>query len=92
MSSFVGGPWKGDEAEFPADANARRLEEQLVLRDRILGLEAELAELSAGARPSTPSEQLSVEQRLIEMRSSFAYRLGSAITNPRRVTRRLFRR
>jgi hypothetical protein len=83
--------WAGNEEMFPRNSVEGLLEEQLVLRDRIMGLEAQLAELGMGAH-RTPSELLSAEQRIIAMQSSMAWRVGSALTDPRRVLRRVFRR
>lgn len=88
MNDSVAGRWNGDEASPAQPLYPRIFEEQLVLLDRIAGLEAQLGELTRQA-DQTPSELLSAEQRVIEMQSSFAWRLGNALTHPRRVLRRL---
>ena len=91
MSDSVVGGWKGEEALPAQPPYSRIFEEQLVLLDRIAGLEAQLAELRREA-DRTPSEALSAEQLVIQMQSSLAWRLGNALTNPRRVIRRILRR
>jgi hypothetical protein len=83
--------WTGEGAELPKRTDERLLEEQLILRDRIAGLEAQLAELGTGPR-RYPTDILSAEQRIIVMQSSLAWRLGSVLTNPRRLLRHIFRR
>jgi hypothetical protein len=91
VSDSVVDGWKGDEALPALPPYPRIFEEQLVLLDRIAGLEAQVAELRRDA-DRTPSEALSAEQLVIQMQSSFAWRLGNALTDPRRAFRRIFRR
>lgn len=67
------------------------LEHQLELVDRVTSLEAQLAQLTAGAS-LTPSEQLSAEQQLLALRESFPWRVGRIVTLPVRVVGRVFRR
>ena len=86
MSDAKNGAWVGPESTLPADELADR-ERQLALVDRVFGLEAQLAELSA-ENSLTPSERLRTEQRLIEMQGSLAWRLGRAATAPLRVAQR----
>jgi len=66
-------------------------ERQLALVDRILGLEAEVAELSV-ARSLSPGQQLAAEQELARLRSSAELRLGHALTAPARIARRAIER
>lgn len=67
------------------------LENLLQLSDRIMSLEAELAQVSTG-RVLTPTEQLDAEQQLIAMRASLPWRVGRVVTIPLRVVRRMLRR
>lgn len=67
------------------------LENLLKLSDRIMSLEAELAQVSTG-RVLTPTEQLDAEQQLIAMRASLPWRVGRVVTIPLRVVRRMLRR
>jgi hypothetical protein len=83
--------WTAKEARLPEISRLESLERQLEFVDRIVGLEAELSEVSAATRV-IPSEQLAIEHRLIEMQSSLAWRLGNAMTAPCRTARRLLRR
>lgn len=64
-----------------------RLERELTLVDRVIGLEAMVAELSSGTR-LTPSEQLGVEHEIAAMRRSPEWRVARLITLPARVLRR----
>ena len=66
-------------------------EHQLELVDRVKSLEAQLAQLSAGAI-LTPSDQLSAEQQLLALRESLPWRVGRFVTIPVRVIGRLLRR
>ncbi len=91
VSDSGAGAWTGDEAPPSQAPTVREFEEQLALRDRIAALEAQLADLRA-EESRTPTELLSAEQRILAMQSSFAWRLGNALTSPRRVLRRIFRR
>lgn len=74
--------------------NAQRVasaERQLALVDRVLGLEAALAEQTV-ASALTPSEQLIAERQLVRLRGSAAWRIGQVATAPARVARRTLRR
>ncbi len=79
--------WEADEAPLPADARANELIARLGLVDRIVALEARLAEYDAAA--NNPTTTLTAEQRLLALQSSLAWRLGSLLTNPGRIVRRL---
>lgn len=83
--------WSAGDAEIARSSEMADAEDRLVLIDRIAGLEAQIAELTAGAARQ-PSEQLSAEQQILALQSSLAWRLGSALTSPRRVLRRVFGR
>ena len=91
MSTADSEPWTDENAPLASRILPEWSEERQALIDRIIGLEAQVDELT-GASHSTPSEQLALEQRLIAMQESFEWRLGRAITSPRRVVRRLRRR
>jgi hypothetical protein len=73
------------------DERLREQERQLALLDRVLGLEAELAELSL-QRTLSPSAQLAAEQELARLRGSAELRIGHALTAPARVARRTIER
>ena len=90
MSDAENSPWTGEESTLPDGELAAR-ERQLALVDRVFGLEAQVAELSA-ENSLTPSERLRTEQRLIAMQSSLAWRLGRAATAPIRVAQRFVSR
>jgi hypothetical protein len=77
--------------ESPSTPASDDYERQLGLVDRVLGLEAQLAELSIDSA-LTPSEQLRVEQQLDQMRRSLGWRIGRIITAPITVARRRFQR
>ncbi|MFC6354784.1 hypothetical protein [Luethyella okanaganae] len=64
------------------------LERQLALVDRVLGLEAELAERSA-VSSLTPADQLSVEERLDRLQRSPSWRIGRLMTSPFRAVNRV---
>ncbi len=83
--------WKGPEAEPSTAHRLLSLEQQLELVDRVIGLESQLAQLSA-ASALTPTEQLSTEQQLIRLQRSAAWRIGRIVTAPFRVSRRAIRR
>lgn len=85
------GAWTGPEAELDARQRMLALEHQLELVDRVTSLEAQLAQLTAGAS-LTPSEQLSAEQQLLALRESLPWRVGRIVTLPVRVVGRVFRR
>ncbi|MCU1415496.1 MAG: hypothetical protein JWN80_2836 [Microbacteriaceae bacterium] len=90
MTGPVPDSWHAEEAEEAGAPRALGLEDQLALLDRVRGLEARLAEYSAGGR--APSNVLSAEQEVVRMQSSLAWRLGNAITRPSRIVGRLRRR
>lgn len=91
MTDSRDGAWTGPEAELDARQRMLALEHQLELVDRVTSLEAQLAQLSAGAS-LTPSEQLSAEQQLLALRESLPWRVGRIVTLPVRVVGRVFRR
>lgn len=79
--------WTGPEVD-PADAVTA--ERQLALVDRIFGLEAQVARLSA-VRSLGPSEQLLVEQELARLRSTVTWRTGRIVSAPLRAALRVVR-
>jgi hypothetical protein len=83
-------PWRSG-AESPSTPETTSAERQLELVDRILGLEAQVAELSISTT-LTPSEQLRVEQQLARTYTSVTWRVGSVVAAPLRlIGRRLTR-
>jgi hypothetical protein len=90
-SRTVAEGWSAGDAEIVGSSKHAEGEERLVLIDRIAGLEAQVAELSARFS-ATPTQQLAVEQQLIRMQHSLAWRLGRALTSPQTVVRRMIRR
>jgi hypothetical protein len=74
-------------AEVPTTSEHLSAERQLALVDRLIGLEAENAELAVKVA-LTPSEQLRVEQQIARMRASFEWRVGRVVTAPFRAVRR----
>jgi hypothetical protein len=91
VSDASTGSWTGSEAEPAASGRLLPLERQLELVDRVKSLEAELAQVSAG-RDLTPSETLSAEQQLLELRRSLPWRVGRVLTFPVRAVQRAARR
>jgi hypothetical protein len=85
------GAWTGPEVEAAAPGRLLPLERQLELVDRVRRLEAELEQLSS-TRHLTPSETLSAERQLVELRNSLPWRVGRIITIPVRVAQRAARR
>lgn len=77
--------------ESPRTAQSDAYERQLALVDRILGLEAQVAELSI-AFDLAPSETLRAEQQIDRMRASLGWRVGRVISAPALVARRRLRR
>lgn len=79
----------------PAESSANRasddFERQLSLVDRVLGLEAQLAELSI-VFDLIPSEKLRAEQQINRMRSSLGWRIGKVIAAPAVMARQRLRR
>jgi hypothetical protein len=67
------------------------LEGQLELVNRVKSLEAELAQATL-TRKLTPTEELSAEQQLLELRRSLQWRVGRLVTIPVRVLQRAIRR
>jgi len=65
----------------------REQERQLALVDRVLGLEAQLAELTVASSLSA-GQQLAAEKELARIRSSAEWRIARALTAPARVARR----
>lgn len=76
--------------EDPTKPEHLEAERQLALVDRLIGLEAENAELAVSTA-LTPSEQLRVEQQIGRMRNSLEWRVGRVLTAPVRAIRRLRR-
>lgn len=83
--------WSAPEVESRAAHDHVEAERQLALVDRIIGLEAELAELAI-ASSLTPSEQLGAERQLIRLRATTAWRIGRLATAPVRIAKRVVRR
>lgn len=77
--------------ESPRSRASDDYERQLGLVDRVLGLEAQVAELSVDF-DLTPSEKLRVEQQLDQMRRSLGWRVGRIVTAPMTVITRRFQR
>jgi hypothetical protein len=84
-------PWVGREDEPPVSQHSLSPEQQLELIDRVKSLEAELAQVSV-TRPLTPTEQLSAELQLLELRRSLPWRVGRIVTIPVRLIQRAARR
>lgn len=91
MSDAFEGTWSAPGKEIPLDERLVSAERQLALVDRILGLEAQLAQASTTAT-LTPSEQLSVEKQLEQIRSSNAFRVGRIAILPLAMARRMLSR
>lgn len=68
-----------------------RVESELSLVDRVIGLEQQLNEVS-GRVLLTPSEQVAVERRLHSMTTSPEWRIGRLVAFPLRVARYAKRR
>lgn len=84
-------PAPSGKAPEPVDAATLvSIERQLALVDRVLGLEAQVAELSSSSR-LTPSEQLRAEKELAMLRSSLTWRLGRVAAAPISAARRVAR-
>jgi hypothetical protein len=73
-------------AEVPTTPEHLAAERQLALVDRLIGLEAENAQLAVSTALA-PSEQLRVEQQIARMRASFEWRVGRVVTAPFRALR-----
>lgn len=80
--------WISSE-ESPRSHASDDYERELGLVDRVLGLEAQVAELSVDF-DLTPSEKLRVEQQLDRMRRSLAWRVGRIVTAPVTIVLRRF--
>jgi hypothetical protein len=91
MSESAEDSWAGHGVEIPTSDRVLSAERQLALVDRVLGLEAKLAE-AAVVTTLTPTEQLRTEQQLATLRASLAWRVGRAATAPMRAGRSVFRR
>lgn len=83
--------WTAPQADIAVSDRMLSLERQLHLVDRILGLEAQVAQLSSSTS-LTPSEELGTELQLQRMRTSPAWRIGRVATSPMRIARRILRR
>jgi hypothetical protein len=86
-----GSGWAGPEDRTIASDRLLSLEGQLELVNRVKSLEAELAQVTL-TRKLTPTEQLSAEQQLLELRRSLPWRVGRVVTIPVRVIQRAIRR
>ncbi|MBW4032811.1 MAG: hypothetical protein HIU88_09120 [Acidobacteria bacterium] len=73
--------WSESSRESPRSRESDDYERELALIDRILGLEAQLAEQSVDFA-LTPSEQLRVEQQIARMRGSLTWRFGQIAATP----------
>lgn len=73
--------WEGSPREVPRSNKSDDFERELALVDRVLGLEAQLAEQSV-TFALTPSEQLRAEQQIARMRSSLGWRVGRIVAAP----------
>jgi hypothetical protein len=91
MSESAEDSWAAHGIEIPTSERVLSAERQLALVDRILGLEARLAERSV-VTTLTPTEQLRTEQQLAKLQASLAWRVGRAATAPMRAGRSAFRR
>ena len=80
--------WSAPGVEIPVSKRLLSAERQLALVDRVIGLEARVAELGA-VTTLTPTEQLRAEQQLSRLRDSPAWRIGRAATLPARAARRV---
>jgi hypothetical protein len=83
--------WQAPDFEVPVTERVFTAERQLALVDRIIGLEAQLAELAA-VSTLTPAEQLRSEHQLQQVRSSLTWRVGTAALLPARLLRGVARR
>ncbi|TFC01211.1 hypothetical protein [Cryobacterium mannosilyticum] len=83
--------WSAPEAEVSGQERLISLERQLALIDRVIGLEAQVAELAI-ADSLTPSAELAAQRQLALMRQSSAWRMGRLVTAPIRVAQRIVRR
>lgn len=90
MSETDSGAWSGPQADLPNHRPEPSVERELALVDRVLGLEARVAELSVSSSLH-PSEQLLVEQELARLRSSVTWRTGRIVSAPLRVALRVVR-
>ena len=79
--------WNGRESELPTGRDLAYFEHELALVDRIIGLEAEVAELSQEAS-LRPEEHLGVEQQLARVRRSLTWRAGRVVSAPLRIARK----
>lgn len=77
--------------ESPRTSQSDAYERQLALINRILGLEAQVAELSI-AFDLAPSQTLRAEQQIDRMRSSLGWRVGRVISAPVLLAKRRLRR
>lgn len=73
--------WAGSPHESPQSGGSNDRERELALVDRVLGLEAQLAEQSLSFA-LTPSEQLRAEQQIGRMRTSLEWRVGRVVAAP----------
>lgn len=73
--------WTGSSRESLQSRTTEDYERELALVDRVLGLEAQLAEQSVDFG-LTPSEQLRAEQQIDRMRASLGWRVGRILSAP----------
>jgi hypothetical protein len=81
----------GAEAELPGGRDLASFERELALVDRVLGLQAQLAQLAAQSS-LTPDQQLRTEQELALLRGSVTWRAGRVVSAPLRALQRVARR
>ncbi|MES2171343.1 MAG: hypothetical protein V4479_11570 [Actinomycetota bacterium] len=91
MDDPVPTAWSAEEAPIPEVVTAKALEDRLTLIDRIVALEARLAEFE-GSAETNPTETLNAEQKLVVMESSMQWRVGGLVTHPGRIFRWVTRR
>jgi hypothetical protein len=86
VDDFETQTWSAPAVEVPISDALIAAERQLSLVDRVLGLEAQVAELAV-TTSLTPTEQLLVEQQLVRLQESSALRIGRIATLPARLAR-----
>lgn len=79
--------WTAEGHESANDSLSAERERNLALVDRVLGLEAEVAQLSI-ASSLAPSDVLAAERRLGLLQRSSTWRIGRLVTAPGRVVMR----
>lgn len=74
------------------DSHPRVIERQLFLVDKILGLEAQLAEMLISRNQLHSSSSIPAETEVALMRASTTWKIGRAITRPLSKLSHFFRR